>query len=286
MPDRGSVVVIAISAYEIGQLVGLFLLGALGAALILKGLQQWQGKAPVVSAGPPPMMMPTSPVTQPTPTPGAGEDFFFAAPTGVYPASNPAVTDTRWHADYSSGTTATKSPSNAKSIVLLVLGIGLVGAALLQAYLAFLAPRTTIEMPDELLGMERIEADSVLGQQLDAAAAQLTGPGTEDLEIAGYGDIDQFIVVLGGEIDDGSGSPNDYFAGLEEGLASGGQSITLVEAEPGTLGGEMRCAILGDQSVSLCAWVGDGVVGTVVITGPAADDYESTTREIRSNVEH
>lgn len=172
-----------------------------------------------------------------------------------------------------------------RSTALVVVGAVLLVAALGSAYWFFYGSRSAIELPDQLLGLERIDADSALGQQLDDAGEQYSGAWTGDLEIAGYGDVDQFAVVIAGQVDEVRGGPEDFFTGLDQGLAISGQKFAFTKEDAGSKGGDLRCTVVPAQQAALCAWTNNDIVGIVALSGSLATDSANATREIRDQIE-
>jgi len=177
-------------------------------------------------------------------------------------------------------------PAPQRQPVLLVAAAVLAVVALAAAYWFLFGSRAAIEMPDQLLGLDRIETDSALGQQLEGAGEQYSGPWEGDLEIAGYGDVDQFAVVIAGQVDDVQGGPEDFFTGLDQGLAVSGQKFAFTREDAGPKGGDLRCTAVPAQQAALCAWTNGDVVGIVALTGALSADYASATREIREQIEN
>lgn len=272
MPDRGSVVFLPNSPYELGELAGTLTVGVLGAALATKAVLSsrvtpLRAEAPSFQNAPPAQI----PAAVPAST---NDDFFFApsspsTPRSVGPIAQVATTP-RWQ---------------ARSVIMLVIGVALVLLTVGRVYVHYLSPGASIEMPDKLLGMDRVDPDSALGKQLDASRQQMSGIDVRDLQVAGYGDVDQFVMVIGGGVNGDSSDADEFFSGATTGLPRD-QFDPLSVEDAGTAGGEMRCTAAKRQPFAICAWIGDQVVGAVFLTGPAATDYAGTAREIRRQVEH
>jgi len=168
-------------------------------------------------------------------------------------------------------------------LVVGLLVVAMVGALAFAGYrVLFGGPR--IVMPDTLLGMERVDPDGPMAQLLDATEAQLQSEvGDTKVEVALYQSGSQVIFVLGGDIGSGNVSDaDDFFKGLETGLASAGQRGDLKTVEPGPHGGTMKC--LQVQQNGTCAWLDDDTFGAFVMS-PLTGELVATAVELRESVE-
>lgn len=296
---------LAVSAVLVGQLLGMLALIVLGVALAVVGFRRWQSTNAVTTtlATPLPAIQPTqSRGTPSSPRPPAmpgAEDSFFGgrvttAATGVPAGVNPAVTDTRYHPSYGSAP-ARPVPSQKPvvAVLLMVVGLGLASAATFQGYTIWANSRAILTLPDQLLGMERVDEDSVLGQLVEEAKTRyVRNDVLSDMQMAAYGDPTQFVFVTAGEVDEASGYEGDFFSGATDGLASAGvPDMELSAVDPGPKGGDMRCVERSAEQVSICAWVSSSaagnavVVGVAMFTGTLSSDYADATRTIRDQIE-
>lgn len=215
------------------------------------------------------------------------DDFFGTTPTP--PAATPVAPPRPGYATPQYGSVGAQAlpPTSRSSMLPLVIGLlvaAMVGALAFAGYrVLFAGPR--IEMPDTLLGLERMDTDDPSTDQLiDAAEQQLKSQiGDANVEVGLYRSANQFIFVLAGDFESGDvDDPSAFFSGMERGLASSGQAGTLKTVDPGSHGGEMRC--LEVQSAATCAWIDEDTVGAFVI-GPVAGDVGKTAVELRDSVE-
>jgi hypothetical protein len=186
---------------------------------------------------------------------------------------------------YGGTSVATRQQTPALPIV-----IGLVGVAL-AAVVGFLGFRLlfdgpSIELPETILGLEKVDPDSAVGRQVEQALEQ-TKPFTDQADVAVegamYGGQDRMVFALGG--DKGTEDPNevsDYFTGFESGFAQWLPNATQTQVPAGPLGGEMRCGT--SQSVGVCAWIDGDTFGAFVL-GPAPEDLATTALEVRASIE-
>jgi len=169
---------------------------------------------------------------------------------------------------------------------MLIVGVGLASSALFQGYQQFFAGGRTIEMPDEVLGMERIDPDSDLGRQLEASQRQLpTLPGGEELQSAAYISGSGVLLVAAGESASSAEEVDDFFADFGTEMTQVAPELTLSEVDPGLLGGNMRCTANNPQAIGICAWVDRDTVG-VVFVAAAGLDVTDTARQVREAIEH
>jgi len=305
-PDRGTAM-LAMSAYELGYSMGALVITAVGALLVYKGYQTWSSPsgravtqyAPARSTIPAAAPMPATATSAPVAAP-ANDDFFggtirpatTSPPTyDSAPGPNPAVTDARWHPDYSSSGAASGGSSggiaskNTTGLIVLIVGLLVVGVGLFQSYQAFLAPSRSIALPDRLIGMDRNESAVQLIEQAQDQMASAPGIfGEVELEGAVYTSGERVLYVMGGE--KGAADPSDYDefgAGFEEGFSAGGTDFTMAEVEAGSLGGKMWCTERPVQTASVCAWLDKDTFGVIVLAAEGADVQDSAV-EIREAV--
>ena len=218
------------------------------------------------------------------------DDFFGTTPTP--PASTPVAPPRPGYATpqfgaQHAGMGASPLPWSSRSSMLpLVIGLlvaAMVGALAFAGYrVLFAGPR--IEMPDTLMGLDRIETDAATEQLIEAAKQQVKSQiGDANVEVGLYRSSNQAIFVMAGDV--GSGDIDDassFFSGLESGLASSGQAGNLKAVDPGSHGGDMRC--IESQATATCAWIDEGTFGAFVM-GPIAGDLDKTAVELRDSVE-
>ena len=286
------------SAYELGVGIGSLLITVVGALLVFKGYITWNaGSTPAATQ--PLAVRNTVPAPAPTPTSSAtaatatADDFFGGtilpatnmAPTGP----NPAVTDARWHPDYSSaGFNAASTPSkNSTGLIVLAIGLLVLGVGLFQSYQAFLAPSRGIEFPDQLIGMDRNEtATDLLKETQDQLAVAPGVFGEAELEGAVYMSGERVLYVVAGETDGTDPAEYDAFSeGFEQAFAASGTGTgpTLKEVESGSLGGEMWCSHAPAEGASLCVWLDEQTFGIILLSAEGTDVSDSAV-EIREAV--
>jgi hypothetical protein len=283
------------SAYQLGQVTGSTLLAVLGLALIFKG---WQSLRLAKQAASPTPAMPapmrsapaqTVPSTPASQQQAAVGDFFSATPI------NPAAPDPSWHVDYTNPTTprteALRPSARIGSVVVLVIGGFLAVAGTFGSYQTISNSGGSVTLPDQLLGMERIAADSPISAQLDLVKQAFPAALDVEPQLAGYASGDRLLIVLGGASKDLGGNPGDsansdqYFSGFEEGAGSAGASFSLKTVDPGANGGQMRCADIRNGAASVCAWFSPRTYGVIVATGMGSVDYVDAAHQIRLAVE-
>ena len=301
------------SAYELGYGVGSVVITAVGALLIYKGYSTWNASSgrTATQTAPARNVIPAAPTQAPATATAIqtapADDFFFGAtlrpatpsrpttgpptigpPVGSPAAGpNPAIADTRWHADYSStgsgsGSTASK---NSTGLIIVAVGLLVVGVGLFQTYQSFLAPSRGIEFPDQLIGMERNETVAELLDQAQGQMASAPGIiGEVELEGAAYISGERVLYVVGGE--QGATDPAEYdkfSADFEQAFTASGTGLTLTEIEAGSLGGKMWCSGAPVEGASVCAWLDEETFGLMVLSAEGADVSDSAV-EIREAV--
>jgi hypothetical protein len=221
----------------------------------------------------------------------SGNDDFFGASTPPASTPSPGYPAPPLRPGYAAqqfgGMGSQPLPSKSSSPVLPLV-VGLLVAAMVGA-LAFAGYRVLfggshIEMPDTLMGLERVEPDATTQQLLDSSTQQLKSEiGDANIEVALYQSPSQVIFVLGGDVgSDDISDAKDFFTGMEGGLASAGQAGTMKSVDPGPHGGDMRC--LQVQSNGTCAWIDEDTFGAFVIA-PLSGDLDAAAVELRESVE-
>lgn len=217
-----------------------------------------------------------------------GNDDFFGG--SVTPQPAPTVTYTREYADFTPGIRppAQSAANPVMTIVLVVVG-ALVALAAFAGYRVMMSG-TQIELPDELLGLERVDPESAMAQEVERSWAELETYVNEDVElhVGTYIEGQQMLVVAAAEVGEGGAAGQDeFFAGLSEGVAGQLPSARLTEEDAGVQGGRMQCfnmSSVGGEA-GACAWIADETFGIVVMTSRGADVAEAT-RSVREAIQN
>lgn len=199
---------------------------------------------------------------------------------------NPLLTGTKEYGAYGSFSSASAPPKNASPVLPLVIGALVLAVAAGIGLVAYrsLFGGTQIEIPQTLMGMERMDEDAPLAQQVEQLMADSAGElGDVDAEIGVFQSGEQLLFVMAGEAGLGDTEDADaYFAGFEDGFNQSGSQGTLVEVDPGPGGGEMRCIAL--PTGGTCAWIADDTFGAFAMS-PIDGDPAATAVQIRATIE-
>lgn len=190
---------------------------------------------------------------------------------------------TQGYADF---TVATSAPTATRPPVATWLVLAVVGALLVVGgYVGYrMLTGTSIEMPDTMMGMERIDPDSALGQELERSFSGAEMAAADmDFQVAGYTSGEQMLLVAAAESGGQELEQDAFFSGLATGLKTGLPGVSLKEVDAGSAGGRMQCMEVPAAAAGACAWISDETVGVVVTTG-GSDDIAATTIEVRDTV--
>jgi hypothetical protein len=220
-----------------------------------------------------------------------GNDDFFAGSTtpptadaaGTPGALNPVVMGNKEYASYAPAASV-PAPSSAPALPLVIgaLVVVIALAAGLFGYRALFGG-TQIEIPQSLLGLDRIDDSSPLAQQVEQAMSESASEwGDVDVEVGVFQSGQQVLFVMAGEEGVSADEADEFFAGFESGFNQSGTQGTLAEADPGPRGGEMRCITL--PAGGTCAWVADDTFGAFAMT-PMDADAATTAHQIRDAIE-
>ena len=216
--------------------------------------------------------------SSPSPTPGDGSDFFGGTVV-------PHAQHTKEYADFNLPSGAKPPAMKAKTIVwyLLAVPVALVLVAGAWAY-GVTFGRTSIEMPDTLMGMERVDSSSDVMQGTIEQLKEQTGtPG--DVQAAVYQSDTTMLMVMAGEVGEGDGFTADsFFSGIDKGIAQAGLGVTMTAVDPGSHGGDVRCADF--PAAGVCAWVADETFGMLSLSPSTGRDLEQASHEVRDAIEH
>lgn len=216
--------------------------------------------------------------SSPTPPSGDGSDFFGGTIV-------PNAQHSQEYADFSVPSASPAPVKKARSVVwyLLAAPAALVLVAGAWAY-GVTFGRTSIEMPDTLMGMERVDSSSDLMQGMIEQLKDQTGtPG--DVQAAVYQSDTTMLMVMAGEVGEGDGFTADsFFAGIDDGIAQAGLDVSMTAVDPGSHGGDVRCADF--PSAGVCAWVADETFGFLSTAPPTGGDLEQAAQEVRDAIEH
>lgn len=222
-----------------------------------------------------------------------GNNFFGGS---VTPPPNPVGTHTGEYGDYSvppasMTPSAVPGPTSGPTgfhifvvgaVLLLVAVVGFAG------YRAFLS-HTQIELPDELMGMQRVDPSEPMAQQVEQSWSQLETYFGEDVElhVGTYTRGQEVLIVAAAEAGSSSSTEqDDFFAGLADGAGTEQSGMRFSEVDAGANGGRMQCA---DMSASGnraggCAWISGDTFGVVVV-GNSPSDVAQVTRSVRDVIE-
>ena len=225
----------------------------------------------------------------------SGNDDFFGGsitppPTSPAPGSqvNPHLAQNKEYGQYGGTSTVKASSSSTQPLVIgaIVLVIALVAFFGYRMYFGAGA----IELPDELMGLERIDPDSDMAQALEESWSQLSSVTGEDvtLHIAGYNEGAETLVVVAGEAgSDDMNEVNDFFGGMADTMKAQLPTATLKDADAGTHGGTMKCFEVAQSGVKAggCSWLAEETFGIIVVA-PLTADIAETTRQVRDEIEN
>jgi hypothetical protein len=162
--------------------------------------------------------------------------------------------------------------------------VGIVAAiavpALLDQRAKAVAARTTVSVPEQLLGMPRL-TDPVSAQG-ERGMEGLPGPGDHVAGVYGTGAVRVLVGV--GQYHLTQKDQREFLARARS--EATGRDLHLTDVEAGALGGTMRCgAAAVAVQLTLCVFVDAGSYGIVVVSGPA-DDPTGTARAAREAFVH
>ena len=226
-----------------------------------------------------------------------GNDEFFGGsitPPSTPPASghdvNPHLTHNKEYANFGgtgTGTVkATSSPTQPIVIGAIVIAIAVAGFFGYRMYFG----GGSIELPDQLMGLERIDPESDTGRALEESWSDLSSVTGDEvtLHIGGYESGSQMLIVAAGEAGSGDVSEvEDFFAGMDETMKAQLPTATLKEADAGSHGGTMKCFEVAQSGVNAggCSWLAEETFGMVVVA-PLDSDVAETTRQVRDAIEN
>ena len=149
---------------------------------------------------------------------------------------------------------------------------------------------TQIDLPDELLGLERVDPDSAMAEEVERSYSELETYMGEDFElhVGTYTNDQQLLVVAAAEIgESGAAGQDEFFAGLSEGIASELPTARFAEEDAGAQGGRMQCVDMPSAGggAGACAWIADETFGIVVMSSPGTDMADAT-RSVREAIEN
>ena len=224
----------------------------------------------------------------------SGNDDFFGGsitPPPSAPAQvsqvNPHLAQNKEYGSYGGTSTVRASSSSTQPLVIgaIVLVIALVGFFGYRMYFG----GSAIELPDKLMGLERIDPDSDMGQSLEESWSELSALTGDDvtLHIAGYNSGTDTLIVAAGEAGSGDlNEVNDFFGGMADTMRAQLPTATLKDAEAGSHGGTMKCFEVAQAGVKAggCSWLAEETFGIIVVA-PLDADVAETTRQVREAIE-
>lgn len=251
-----SATVNALTAYQVGEVIGRGAFLVLGVALVVLGLRRRRASSRPVPAPPPAGVAPQVAAPGGAPVPYGSAPF--AAPAGSpVPYGSAPVT----------------APTRRRGTGLVVAGSALVLLSLASAATqAAGRVERKVALPDSVLELPQ---NATLSAQASAALLQDRSDELENAQVAAYGSPPQAVLVLA--TPHGDSSPDRALRGLKAGFerSSGAALGDGTRVDPGRLGGGARCwsTSLQDVPAAVCAFVDGGSVVTVydfVETGAAA----------------
>jgi hypothetical protein len=167
-------------------------------------------------------------------------------------------------------------------LVVLAIGGGIAAAVYDDQHATSVARRTTITMPPLLEGNPRMTGAADLGVQTEAARVAKS-MGTTQAAAYGTGAQVQVAVVAGvhplTRLDQ-----SDFLHGFDKGVTGAGASSPSA-ADPGPLGGQMRCVAALDGHSTICAFADSGAFGAITVLALGEQAHDLAVR-IRSDIEH
>lgn len=276
-PDRSRVVLLAWTAYGMGQKLGLILPAVFGVAFVLVGLhlQRSASASTTPTRAASGLLVARDAELSRTDANGVtGPDNAFFA--GQVAPSAPETSRDRW---------------DLSAMIATAVGLLLICVAIFQGYHLWTNSNTTIDLPNQLLGLERVE-DPALEKAFDDVKEKFEGNGLSNLQMAAYGAPAESIIVVGGRISGIRDADAEVFGPLESQFGmtdTGGSGMVIVE--PGPQGGQVRCTVSSAQSTNACVWLsadalhGDGVYGAIQFEGNVTSDYAQAVQTVRGQIE-
>lgn len=215
-----------------------------------------------------------------------------SAPAGWPPPAHgyaPAPTGPPGWPAYAPASSETSGLLKALIVVSIVVGtiivMGILAAIAIPVFLEQRAKSeaaaTTVAIPDQLLDLTRLH---------DARAVQLeqqlrSQPGNPEAGVYGVaGSVRATVSVKRQRMS--SGDERDFMTGAESSFQNQGVGhVIFSDADPGRLGGFMRCATVSSPTFSVCLFADHGAYGSITLFGDRAgrDDVAVSVREA---VEH
>lgn len=218
-----------------------------------------------------------------------GNDDFFGGSINPAPVPNPgALRGANAYAPPGLPGAPVKTTSTPTAPIILVVVGALLAVAAFVGY-RVMTSGTDIVLPDTLLGMERVDPDSQVAQEVERAWSQLETYVGKDVElrVGMYTSGSQVLIVAAAEEGVGDAAAQDnYFAGFTEGFGEATPQAKLTEVDAGAHGGRMQCVDMASagRTAGACTWVAEDTFGFVVLTSPETDVAEAT-RTVREAIE-
>lgn len=224
----------------------------------------------------------------------ANDDFFGGAitppsapPTAGAP-TNPHLANTKEYGNFGGGSSAKMATT---PLTPVLVGVAIVAIALVGffCYRTFFSG-TQIELPEQLIGLERFDPDGAMAQSVDESLSELEAIAGGDVEMhfGLYGREAETLVVVAGETGSSDTSEvDDFFEGMSTTMTSQLPTATLTDADSGARGGTMKCFEVTQAGVrgGGCQWVAEDTVG-IVIVAPLTGDVAEMTRAVRDEIEN
>jgi hypothetical protein len=207
--------------------------------------------------------------------------FVQTAPTYPPPGWNPQFAP-------SGGSGGSRALIIVAAVVGTVIVVGILAAIAIPVFLnqraKAEAARITVSAPATVGGWTRLTdpTSRAIEQQLLAAP----GPGTRVAGVYGSGGRKQAFFSAG-HVAMSFADRRDFLAGAESGAARSTElgGAVFIDADPGVLGGRMRCTSLATGNVTVCLFADAGAYGSVTVFG-SVNQGVTLARTVREAVEH
>jgi hypothetical protein len=218
-----------------------------------------------------------------------GNDDFFGGSINPAPVPNPWTPQrTNVYAPPGAPAVRVRSTSTPAVPVILVVVGALMAVAAFVGY-RFVMGGTQIELPGELLGMERVDPESQMAQDVERSWSGLeTFAGKDlDLSVGTYTNGTQVLVVAAAETGLGDAADQDaYFTGFAEGFGETMPQAKFAEVDAGSHGGRMQCVniAISGRTAGACTWIAEDTLGMLMLITPETDVADSA-RTVREAIE-
>ena len=273
--------VLAVSAYQAGEVVGGLLPLLLGIALVVVGVRRRRAStaaAPgwgyeAAPAAPAPSWAPAPADPDAAPAARADNDAAAAAAPAAAEAVPSGPAPTPWPA----------TPERPRGTGLVAGGIALIVLSLLGGVLAAVnreSSRRRVELPSSVIGLAR---DQTASEQAGKQVLSGVPSGLIDTKAAVYGALPKAVLVIAARANTSvpSSQVDDFRKGIER---SGGKLENGRNVDAGSLGGSARCweAVISTVRPGVCVFVDRGsLVATIDFLGGGVDAAAKRGLQIR-----